>query len=231
LQQLIETNAFKAKSISAKAAVDSDIGGSTNSFTISLRLKTDSIIWISISPLLGIEVARVMLTRDTVKFMDRLGNKYSISDYQMLNELFRVNVDFDIIQGVLTGNLFSYKKGKFNSVYLEEGYYILSTLSKRALKRSLEDIDINRPIVQDIWVDGLTYRVTKLSIEDQRTNKSLLTDYSDHQPTDGGIFPYRSSTVINADKQIKIKIEYNKISLNTDLDFPFKIPAGYEKLN
>lgn len=231
LQQLIETNAFKAKTISAKASVDSDIGGSTNSFTINLRLQTDSIIWISISPLLGIEVARVMVTRDSVKFLDRLNNKYSISGYQMLNDLFNVNVDFDIIQGVLIGNLFAYKKGKFNSVYLEDSYYILSTLSKRKLKRSLEDADINKPIVQDNWIDGTSYRVTKLSIEDQRTNKSLLTDYSDHRPTEGGLFPFRSSTLIKADKQIKIEIEYNRINLNTELEFPFKIPAGYEKIN
>ncbi|MBK8414658.1 MAG: DUF4292 domain-containing protein [Bacteroidetes bacterium] len=37
---------------------------------INLRIKTDSLTWISKSPLLGIEVARVMITRDSVKFMD-----------------------------------------------------------------------------------------------------------------------------------------------------------------
>ncbi len=172
-----------------------------------------------------------MLTRDSVLFIDRLSNKYSVSDYQFLNNLFNVNVDFDIIQGVLTGNLFAYKKGKFNSVYLEDSYYILSTLSKRKLKRSLEDVDINKPIVQDLWVDGVNYRITKLSIEDQRTSKSLLTDYADHRQTEGGLFPFRSSTLIKADKQIKIDIEYSKVNLNTELEYPFKIPAGYEKIN
>ncbi len=230
LQQLISDNSFKAKTITAKASVKSVIGDQETSFNINLRIYTDSIIWISITPLLGIEVARVKVTRDTVFFIDRINKKYSVSDFQFLNEMLQVSVDFDIIQGVLTGNLFAYKKNKFNSVYIEEQYYILSTLSKRNLKRSLEDRDNNRPIVQDLWVNDTTYRVTRLNVEDQRREKSLLTDYSDHRITDGGLFPFTSKTVIKAEKILKIDIEYSKINLNSEIEFPFNIPAGYEKI-
>ena len=230
LQQLINDNAFKATSFSAKAAVKTSIGEESNSFNINLRIKTDSIIWISVSPLLGIEVARVMVTRDSVRFMDRINNKYSVSDFNFFNDLLQVNVDFDILQGVLTGNLFAYKKDKFNSVYVEDKYYILSTLSKRKLKRSLEDIDPNKPIVQDLWVNDQNYRITRLSVDDQRLQKSLLTDYSDHRSTDGGLFPFHSKTVIKAEKQVEIDIEFNKITLNNDPEFPFNIPSGYEKI-
>ncbi|MBL0340283.1 MAG: DUF4292 domain-containing protein [Bacteroidetes bacterium] len=187
-------------------------------------------MWISVSPLLGIEVARVMITRDTVKFMDRLNNKYSVSDFDFLNKLLHMNVDFDILQGILTGNLFAYKKNKFNSVYLEDKYYILSTLSKRKLKRSLEDADPSKPIIQDLYIDGLTYRITHLSVEDQKTDKSLLTDYSDHRQTEGGLFPFHSHTEIIAEKNVKIEIDYSKITLNNNLEFPFNIPSGYEKM-
>jgi len=230
LQQLISDHSFKTRTLSAKAAVQSIIGDQDNSFNINLRLYTDSVIWISISPLLGIEVARVMVTRDSVKFMDRLNKKFSVSDFQFLNDLLHVNVDYDILQGVLTGNLFAYKKNKFNSVYIEDKYYILSTMSKRQLKRSLEDADVSKPIVQDLWVDGITYRILKLNVEDQRFSKSLLTEYEDHRQTDGGLFPYKSKTAIKAEKQLNINIEYQKITLNNDLDFPFSIPAGYEKI-
>lgn len=230
LQQLITNQSFKATTVSAKASVKTEIGDNTNTFNINLRLQTDSVIWISISPLLGIEVARVMITRDSVKFMDRLNNRYSVSDFEFLTKLLKVNVDFDIIQGILTGNLFAYKKNKFNSVYIEDKYYILSTLSKRKLQRSMEDIDPNKPIVQDLYVDGSTYRITRLNVEDQRVQKSLLTDYEDHRVTDGGLFPFKSKTIIKADKTAKIDIEYNKVVINTELEFPFSIPKGYEQI-
>ncbi len=231
LQQLISDHSFKARTLTGKAAVLSVVGDQENSFNINLRIYTDSAIWISITPLLGIEVARVLVTRDSVKFIDRLNKKFSVSDFQYLNNLLQVNVDFDIIQGILTGNLFAYKKNKFNSVYIEEKYYILSTLSKRKLKRSLEDVDISKPIVQDLWVDGNNYRITRLEVEDQKLNKSLLTDYENHQQTEGGLFPYKSKTLITAGKIVKIDIEYLKISLNTEIDFPFNVPKGYESID
>jgi hypothetical protein len=231
LQSLIEQNSFSSNSFTAKASVKTLSGDGDNSFNISLRMRTDSAVWLSISPLLGIEVARVLLTRDSVKLIDRLNNKYAVTDYNYLNDMYRINIDFDIIQGVLTGNLFSYKKNKFNSVYLEDRYYILSTLSKKKLKRSLEDTDVNKPIVQDMWVDASSYRIIKLNIEDQRTGKSLQTDYSDHRQTEGGLFPFKSKTTVAAEKQLKVDIEYNRLTVNASTDFPFSIPSSFEKIN
>ncbi len=231
LQQLITDHAFKANNLNGKASVKSVTGNQTMSFTINFRMQTDSLIWISVSPLLGIEVARVLISKDSVKYIDRINNRYSITDYRLLNDLFDVNVDFEIIQGILTGNLFSYKKNKFNSVYLEDGLYILSTLSKRKLKRSLEDVDVSKPVVQDMWVDGSSYRITRLRIEDQRMNKSLDTQYSDHRLTEGGLFPFRSVTLVQTGQLVKIDIDFSKIIINSNPEFPFNIPDSYERVH
>ena len=230
LEERIDSSAFKARTFSAKADVSSRQGENALTFNVNMRVKSDSIIWISISPMLGIEVARVMVTPDSVKFVDRINKRYAVTDFNFLNKLFDINVDFEILQGIITGNLFSYKKNKFNSVYTEEGQYILSTLSKRKLKRSLEDIDPSKPIVQDVWVSDSNYRISKLSVEDQKLSKSLVVTYKDHQPTDGGLFPYKSTTVVKADKELTIDIEYKKLTLNGDLEFPFSIPDSYESI-
>lgn len=230
LQQLIRENAFAGGSINAKASVTTRGGQQDGSFNINMRLQKDSLIWVSISPLLGIEVARVLISRDSVKFIDRINNKYAITDFQFLSQMIDVNVDFDIIQGILVGNLFSYRKNKFNSVYVEDSCYILSTMSKRKLKRSLEDIDITKPVVQDVWVEDSTYKIMRLSIEDLRVQKSLLTDYYDYRITGAGRFPYRSSTLIKTTQQLQVDIEYSKVAVNETLEFPFTIPKGYERI-
>jgi len=230
LQQLIRNNAFKAEGISAKASVKTEGGQQDATFNINMRLQTDSTIWISISPLLGIEVARVLVTRDSVKFMDRINNKYALTDYQFLSQMLDVNIDFDILQGILTGNLFAYKKNKFNSVYVEDSCYILSTMSKRKLKRSLEDVDVSKPVVQDVWVQDSTFRIMRLSIEDLRVQKSLLTDYYDYRLTEAGLFPFKSSTLVKSGQQMKIWIDYEKVTVSNSLEFPFSVPKGYEKI-
>lgn len=231
LEERIDSSSFRATTFSAKADVTTRQGDNTTSFNINMRVKSDSIIWISITPLLGIEVARVMVTPDSVKFIDRINKKYSVTDLGFFNKMLDINVDFDIIQGIITGNLFAYKKNKFNSVYIEEGQYILSTLSKRRLKRSLEDIDPSKSVVQDVWVSDSNYRISKLNVNDQKLNKSLTVTYRDHQQTPGGLFPFRSTTTVTADKELTIEIEYKKVNVNAELEFPFSIPDSYESVH
>ncbi len=231
LLKLINDSAFHARWYNGKADVETNMDGKTTSFDISFRACTDSAIWISISPLLGIEIARVFITRDSIKYMDRLHKKYQVSDYGFLNNLLRMNIDFDILQGVFTGNIFAYKKNKFNSVYNEEDkFYILSTLSKHKLKRSLEEKDPNKPVIQDMWINDMNYRINRLSIEDEKIQKSLYTDYEDFRPTEGGLFPFKSRTFIKAEKGIYIKIDYSKIKVDEELEFPFSIPQSYERI-
>jgi hypothetical protein len=231
LLKAINDSSLAAEWISGKASVETDIEGKTNSFDISMRIKKDSIIWISISPLLGIEVARVMITRDSVKFMDRYHKKFQVSDYNFLNDLLRMNIDFEIVQGILTGNIFAYKKTKFNSVFIEENqYYILSSLGKHKLKRSLEEKDPNKPVIQDMWISDVTFRIIRLSIEDDRVDKSLVTDYDDFRPTPAGLFPFKSQTKIKAQKPLNISIEYSKIMVNEAQEFPFTIPGSYARI-
>ncbi len=227
----ITDSAFFGNWINAKASVESEIDGEKNSFNINLRICRDSAIWVSVSPLLGIEVVRVLLTKDSVHFIDRINKQYKISGYKLINDLLHAgNLDFEIIQGILTGSLFAYKKNKFNSVYLEDQTYILSTLSKRKLKRSLEEKDPNTPVIQDFYVDGNTYRISKLNIDDGRIQKSLTTNYTDYKRTEQGFFPYRSLTRLKAEKDIVIQIEYTKISVGDTLEFPFSIPKNFKQL-
>lgn len=229
LLQQISDSSFKALFINAKANVDADIGGEKNSFNISMRMRRDSVIWISISPALGIEVARIYISPDSIKFINRLSHTYKLTDYKFLNDFLKMNVDFYDLQGLLTGNLFAYRKNKFNSVYNEENkFYILSTLSKHKLKRSLEDKDPNKPVIQDVWLSDENYRITRISIEDERVQKSLLTEYSDFRNTATGLFPFKSVTSIKAEKNILLTIEYNKIVVDEQQEFPFTVPPSYK---
>ncbi|MBS1763922.1 MAG: DUF4292 domain-containing protein [Bacteroidetes bacterium] len=226
----IHDSAFYGRWISAKASVNANIDNDKNSFNINLRMCRDSAIWVSVSPLLGIEAIRVLLTPDTVRFLDRLNHEYKISGYKLINDLLNSgNLDFEIIQSILIGNLFAYKKNKFNSVYLEEQSYILSTLSKRKLKRSLEEKDPSKPVIQDFYVDGNTFRIIKLAIDDERIQKSLNTEYSDFQETSEGFFPFRSVTTLRAEKNIKVEIDYTKVTVGEVLEFPFSVPKNYKE--
>jgi len=231
LMDKLDQNAFKTDWLSAKASVTTVADGAETSFTINMRAKRDSLIWISITPLLGIEVARVIITPDSVKMMDRIHSKYTVSSFETINKLLQLRVNFEIVQSLLWGNFFAYKKNenRFNSVYTEDKQYILSSLNKNKLKRSLEELDPNKQVIQDVYVMEDRYRITRVSVNDQKINKSLLTNYEDFRDTPGGYFPYKSSTLITAEKNFELKIEYGKVTVGEPQEFPFNIPGSYER--
>ena len=228
----IEQYSFKAEWMNAKASVTANDSGQETSFDINLRIHKDSVIWISVSPLLGIEVARVLITPDSIKMLDRLHGKYQCSSFEYINKLLQMKVNFEIVQALLTGNFFAYKRNenKFNSVYLEDKYYILSSLTKHKLKRSLEEKDPNKAVIQDCYISPELFRILTMSVEDQKIHKSLLSNYSDFRQTDGGAFPFKSTTHIAADKIFDIQIEYNKVQTGEPQEFPFSVPPRYEKI-
>ena len=227
----LDSAAFKADWINAKAGVTVIQGNNELTFNISMRARRDSIIWISISPMLGIEVARVMITPDSVKVLDRISNKYQTGTFEAINRMLQLKVNFEIVQSLLVGNFFAYKKSenRFNSVYLEDKYYILSSLTRKKLKRSLEEKDPNKPVIQDVYINNDQYRINKVSVEDQKIAKSLVTEYDDFRDTGSGNFPFRSVTRITAEKNIEIRIEYGKLNTGEPQEFPFNIPSNYER--
>src|SRR5215510_10227503 len=59
---------FNFNWLTAKAQVQySNKGEESESFDVNLRIRKDNAIWLSVTPLLGIEVARVLITRDSLQ--------------------------------------------------------------------------------------------------------------------------------------------------------------------
>jgi len=231
IYHILKLHEFNSNWIYAKANVHAVMNGNSNAFNITLKIKKDSVIWIYISPLLGIEAARVLITPDTLKLIERINKKYKVTDYKFLHDFLRINVSFDMLQAMLIGNFFAYRnENKFASVYVEDKYFILSTLSKHKLKRSLEEKDPNKPVVQDMWIDDVNFRIMRNRIEDGKINKTIEINYADFRNTDYGMFPHKCVTDIQADKAIHIEIEYTKLTLGEVQDFPFNIPDSYEEM-
>ena len=58
--------------------VEADIAGERNAFKVNARVRKDSAIWMSITPALGVEAARLLLTVDSVMFYSKVpGNRFA----------------------------------------------------------------------------------------------------------------------------------------------------------
>lgn len=79
--------------------------GKAGTFTLNVRMARDSVIWMSISPALGVEAARVLLTPDSVQVMSKLpGSRFVFQgNYNQLEEAVQAPVSFDLMQDLLLG--------------------------------------------------------------------------------------------------------------------------------
>jgi len=221
---------FKFDWLTAKASVEyTDSKNEQTSFTVNMRMANDSLIWLSVTPLLGIEVARALITRDSIHLLDRLHSIYIVRDYRYLEDLLKTQVRFDMLQAILTGNYFSgIDGGKIISVYEESPYYILSTLPKLNAVRATEAKDPSHPLVQDYWIDTSS-RIVKTRIEDDNLKRTLTVEYPEFTPHGNTFFPKIIQMIIEASKPSRIAIEYSKFNLDGPLTFPFSVPEKYSR--
>ena len=66
-----------------------------------IRIKKDSIIWISVKAPLGIEIFRTMITSDSVYYMNRMNKNYFIKHISHIREVVKTDVSFIKLQEII----------------------------------------------------------------------------------------------------------------------------------
>ncbi len=228
-------NEFQFNTISAKAPVElTDTTGKKTDFKTHIRIKQDSAIWISITPLLGIEMARVLITKDTVKLLNRVKKEYFIGDFEYINKLFGSDLDYQMIEALLIGNSLDFEmEEKIHSkVDRKKGLYYLSTVKKRIIKKELEkDKDKLKDQAQALWLDPETFKIKEILLSTVESDNTLTGVYEDYRELGSQILPYEMLFTLQSKTTVKIGVEYTKFTTGKVLTFPFKIPTKYEQIN
>ncbi|MEO6883636.1 MAG: DUF4292 domain-containing protein [Bacteroidia bacterium] len=230
----LQKNEFNYNWLSAKIGVDVAIDSSSNSFNVSMRSKKDSVIWMSISPALGIEVARVIITKDSIKFMDRIHHTYFKGNYSYVDSLLQTELDFEMLQSMMVGNSVAFYEDetKLKSSVSKSGNYILSTIRKRKVRKVLEKNKELKDPVEIIFLDPVLYKITRIVIKDFDKNRTFDAKFSDFEKQDSLLFPRKANFDIKAEKHISILLDYSRINTNEKtMNVPFSIPQKYEEID
>src|SRR5687768_16800454 len=108
IRQVLDTvkkNRIDYKTCSAKVKVDFEGGdGKKNDFNAFVRLKKDSVLWISINAAFGIEAFRVLITPDSVKVVNKIDKIVQLRSVEYLQEVSKIPLTFNDLQNLLVGN-------------------------------------------------------------------------------------------------------------------------------
>jgi len=225
-------NQFKFEYLDTKFSMSYTQGKKTTNLNGQLRIKNDSITWLSFSPALGIEAARIILTNDSIKFVNRLNKTYFIGRYNLIDSLIKTTIDYSILQAMIIGNdLTQYDVNKFKST-IDGDLYKISIQERRKIKKDLlADEETPMILVQNIWLDPENFKIKQVELKElNNEGNKLQVFYDEFQTVDGQLFPKKMRIEISSKDQITIDIDFGKAKLGQPVSFPFKIPEKYEKL-
>ncbi|MCK4568641.1 MAG: DUF4292 domain-containing protein [Bacteroidales bacterium] len=231
LLEELAVNELQFSWFSARFSIDYIYDKKFTEFRGQIRIRKDSIIWLSFSPALGIEMARLKITNDSVFFMNRINKTCLRGDYRFINEYLQTNIDFDILQSLIIGNDFQfYEKSKFRAS-VDSWEYKLSTSERRKLKKFVKHDETDaKAFYQNIWLNPENFKITRVNIKEITNDKKLNAYYSDFKDHKGQLFPFDIVFEIMADEKITVKVNYSRIRIDEPLSFPFSIPSKYKRI-
>jgi len=226
----LKSNELRFTWLKARLSAEALIDSSSNSFTIALRMKKDSIIWMSISKL-GIEGARVLITKDSVKFTNTIQNKYFKGDYAYISKLLNTELDFEMLQSLLVGNSVSfYDEDEKIKPGVDDCQYTLGTVRKFKRRRVERGKELKEP-AQSIFLVPENFKIARILFYEFNPDRSFDAHFGEYVTVDSSqLFPQKMNYTIKAEKNVTIDLNFSKVTLNEEQSFPFKIPDNYEQI-
>lgn len=231
LIEQMQTNQNHFETFKGKAIASISSAGKTNDVKINIRIRKDSAIWVSVNAGVGIEAARVLLTKDSVMFLNRLDKTFFAGNYEFINHLINASVDFDIVQALLTGNDFKWYDYQELKASVDNNLYQLESAHRRKLKKYSKLNEETNIIYQSMWLNPLNFKIERIKIKEVKNeNKKIDAYYSNFKQINDQVLPLQYDITISAKDDVIIDATLMKVELNEDLSFPFNIPSKYEEI-
>lgn len=205
-------NINKIKYIQAKAKISFTDNKKIQSNTITLRISSNQKLWANAT--LG--AARVLINNDSIKYYNKIERNFFVSDFNYINKIIGIEIDFQILQSLILGVLFEkYDNSSFNEIN-DEIYSFKKdiVLGKKSFKSM-------------VYISPYNFRILKIIFNDE-INK-FEVDYDDYLILENQNIPtkitFRNNGVENFHIEIKSIVSLDKINL------PFRIPKSYKRIN
>ncbi len=236
LRNLLKENEFNYNKLYLKKVQFSyDDQKEKRNFKGSFVVQKDSQIVVSITALMGIELIRARLTKDEVIIVDRHNKVALKSDYNYFKERYGVELDYDIIQSIITNSLFIYpsERDHYDALkkykhHLGENHYSFKSLKDKRLGR-LNRRSRNNIIIHELKIYPDIYRIFNNFIKDFDSNQSINIDYLDFKNFGKILFPEKIKLKAGqGEKYFSINLKINYLEVDNGGSLHFKIPSSYK---
>lgn len=228
----IQDNNLKFTSFYAKSTVVFVNNGKKQTTDAIIRIKQGEKIWISVVPALGIEIARLMVTPDSVYYLNRLERVFLKKPFTHISQMLKKNMDYHMLESLLIGNDFSGFNLIPHTIISDNENYTISFENRmpKTSTLSAKNISFNIPL-QQLVADVNNYKIKQNSVEEKINNIKFVVFYKNFKMEGLQLVPQDISMWIDTEgNRYEISIQYNKIQLNQSQNYPFAIPSSYKEI-
>jgi len=245
----IEENRLVYESLSI-SRINAQFSGnqSKTSFKINLKAIKDKQILGSITKL-NIPVGRVLLTPDSVIYVNYIDRNFFVDDYTFLSDFLNIDLDFFTIQSIISNSAFSYRNDDKDkdfrafSTSVESGLYVLQSEKERKvykmdekektgkIERRLKRLDDNALILQKMSFNPTNFALVKLLIEDKTNNRKMEMIFDEFVKIMDKDYPGAIDMSFNSESDnIVLKLRMNGFSTEKLDSLNLEIPEKYQQI-
>ncbi len=213
----IRSKQVSFNTFSGKAKAKLVVNGNDNDVTLNIRINRDQKIWISITAIAGIEVARAQITPDSLLVVNRLQSVYLKKPFSYIYGYASKQVNFKTVQSLLVGNAIGELVNE-NATYTPEGNNTAVTGNLQGLLYKL--------------LLGADLKVTQTNLSNNAGRQSLQVANNVFIQATNRVIPSQIDILSTAgNNKIQANLRYTKADFDLPLEYPFSIPKSYEPAN
>ncbi len=211
-------NEVDFNTLQGRLSLDYQTEDRSQSVTVNFRMKKDDTIWMS-GQLLGIPLAKVMITPNSVQFYEKITRTYFDGDFSLLSDLLGTPLDYEKVQNLLLGQtIYDLRDERYKLTESTRGYQ-LQPERENFLRRMF-------------LLDAGNFKAVAQQLGQERENRSVTVTYPEYQKVKGQLFPSQIKIIATEGAEnTRIDMTFRNIEFNVPVSFPFSIPSGYEEIS
>lgn len=186
--------------------------------TAEIKIKKNEQILVSVR-FLGITMAKALITPEGVSYYEKINGSYFEGDFKGLSQWLGTDLDFSKIQNLLIGQAIdNLTQGDYKETFVPDQYYKLEDFSKEKTQKYF-------------FIDPFKFVMLKQEIAQAKEGKSIEVFYENFGQYATVALPSFVQIIASQPKgKTEIRLNYNSITVNEALSFPYSVPNGYKRI-
>ncbi|MCQ2288746.1 MAG: DUF4292 domain-containing protein [Muribaculaceae bacterium] len=202
------------------------MGGSKMfSSSVNVRMERDKLICISLRPVLGIEVGKLIFTGDSVYVIDKVHRQYIAENVSMFTNGLPATVS--TLQDIFLGRAFILGEGTY-----DKSHIAMANVTTKDGKYNMTPLKQPKGFAYEFTFDQDSHILALTVVPEGAQSTTYSVNYSDVKSTAAGNVAH-SFTIAGTikGKDMSIQLDYNNITWNKDIKADVSLPTNYKQVD